>query len=350
MPFWSRPRFIIGMLCVCVFLAAGSAYAYLYFNARRIFNEQVSALTECQVRARIVRAVFPAGLLVQDLSIDGLLTCERARVTLDWASLLSRHIRVRTLELDTPVLVWEKTLSKPAGAPTANDLQAAVPSGRSSWRTSVILTQALIHNGVLKVVVKDDAGHESAVHVIDHIELRADNVPLTPRPQRTEFFIRCSLAKLNLPFVGHLLKIQGALNWAARDMDAQAQTIGDDGRVGLDVKLVSRQNDMVVMGTIKFAGDQPPEATGSKGGMIENVTLSALLSTRTDVQAGFSFKTKMDDLRVEKIHMSGLVTTGLNDPLSSGNIVAGLKAVEDELLKENSLSNMPVEKPGAVSK
>ncbi len=324
-----RPAAIAGIVVFCLVLVTGAAYAYLSLNARRIFNTHISSLTRRHIEARVVRAEFPARLVVEGLSIDGLLTCERALAAVDIFSLLGRDVRIGTLELNAPVLIWEQKLATPEGE-TSGFSKTASPKAAPS--KNVILSQLLIHDGILKVVMEKAAGgmHE---YVVDRIELRARNVALTDTPARTEFFVTASLVKLNVPFVGHFLKANGWLNWAAKDMDASAQVIDDNGKSGLDAKIFSRQNDMAVSGNVLFSGGQEPQAMGKKAGMVENVVLNLLMSTHSDIDMGFSFKTKMDHVDIGNVNLSGNITTGLNSSATSGNIVAGLKAAGEELLK-----------------
>jgi hypothetical protein len=197
---------------------------------------------------------------------------------------------------------------------------------------NVILSRVIVYDGVLKIVTKNEAG-VAREYVVDQVQLRARNVPLTDTSARTEFFLTSSLVKLDVPFVGNFLKGSGSLNWAAKDMDAVVQVMDDSGRVGLDAKIISRENDMTVSGNVTLAGSQEPQATGKKSGMVENVVLDLMLATNTDVAMGFSFKTKMNAVEIGTVSLSGHITTGLNSSGTSGSIVAGLKAAGEVLLK-----------------
>ncbi len=322
-----KPVMVSGIIVLCLVMVTGGFYAYLSLNARRIFNSQIGSLTQSRVQARVVRAQFPAGLLVEGLSIEGLLTCERARASVDVASLLGRDIRISTLELMRPVLTWER-----AAVQALTLVPVPGVALQDVSKKNVILAQLLVHDGILKVVTRNDAGVPQE-YVVDRIQLRARNVPLTDTPVRTEFFMTGSLVKLDVPFIGNFLKAGGWLNWAAKDMDATAQVMDDNGRVGLDANLASRQNDMTVFGNVILAGAQEPQATGKKSGMVENVVLNMMMSTNTDVEMGFSFRTKMGHVDIGTVNLSGHITTGLNSQATSGNIVAGLKAASEELFK-----------------
>jgi hypothetical protein len=323
-----KPVMVAGIVVICLVVVTGSLYAYLSLHARRIFNSQIGVLTQSRVQARVVRSAFPVGLIVEDLSIEGLLTCERAKMFVDITSLFGRDVHIRTLELTRPVLTWERSLSSSQEGEAALKVQP-VPAGSPK---NVILAQLLVHDGVLKVTTHNAAG-EVKERILDGIQLRARNVPLTDRPARTEFFLTSSLAKLDVPFVGNFLKAGGWFNWAAKDMDAAVQVTDDSGKVGVDAKVASRQNEMTVSGNVILAGAQEPQATGKKSGMVENVVLNMMMLTNTDVEMDFSFTTKMDRVDIGTVNLSGHITTGLNSHATSGNIVAGLKAAGEELLK-----------------
>ncbi len=330
-----RLRKKIAVICVVVFgsavVAAGGSYLYLSSNARQIFNSQASSLTQRRVEARVVKAEFPTRLVVEGLAVEGGLSCVRLSASIDIFSLFSRQIQIHTLVLDQPVVVWSPSLtvidSQPSAASSSNPGKHPVTTPRT-----VILAELIVRDGVLKFIGGGVAG-DGRVYEVDRIQLRAKDVPLTNTPARTEFFVTGSLAKLNAPFVGHFLKASGWVNWFARDMDAVAQAMDDDGRVGLDAKLSARQNDMAVSGRVRFTGEQGPQASGQKAGLVENVVLSALMATQTEIDAGFSFKTKMDRFEMGTVGLTGQITTGLNSNATSGNIVAGLKAAGQELLK-----------------
>ncbi len=333
-----RSRFaaVVAAVFLLMLLVSGAFYAYLAWNGRRIFNEQITALTRRHVEARSVQAVFPAWIIVSDLSIDDVLTCARARVLVDAASMFRGVRRINRLELEAPVIVWQRDVTRePAPLQAQGEAVPQERAARTAARTAepLVLGHLVVHNGVLKVQGNDGSGVKGE-YQFEHVQLQADNVLLTGTPGRTHFAVTASLAKLNVPFMGHFLKASGWFNWAARDMDAAAQVIDDDGRVSVDAKFASRQNDLTVFGTVKLAGDQQPQATGERAGLLENVVLGALGSTQTDIVADFSLRTKMDRVDPHVIKLSGHITTGLNSSVTSGNIVAGLKAASEELLKE----------------
>jgi hypothetical protein len=258
--------------------------------------------------------------------------CPQVRVVVDLLSFLGPDVRIAVLELDDPAVTWEQ----PATTDSATGTPVAIPgdlSVKSSSRArSVMLSNLLIRNGIF-TVKKADAQGVMQTYILDRVQLRMARFPLTDTAARTDFFLTASLMKLNVPFIGHFLKMDGWFNWHARDMEARAQVVDDDGRVGVDAKLSSRQNDLQVFGTLRLLADQGPQAVGKKMGLLEDVVLNTLTTTRTDIETNFSFKTKMDRPQLETVHLSGQITTGLNSYATSGNIVAGLEALGAELFK-----------------
>ena len=322
----SRPVRIIGVVIACFIFAVGLLYGYLSFNARCIFDAQASALTKRRVEARFVRAEFPFGMVVEGLSVEGILECSRVRVAMDIFSLLGHATRIRMIELDSPVVVWDPAASmsgasQAQGALSGDAAATAVPGGEAF--RPIILTELVIHDGVLKIVMRNAAG-ERRDYGVEQIRLYAQDVPLTAASVRTDFSLTASLAKMKVPFSGHLVKAQGWLNWAARDMDAAAQVMDDAGHAGLDVKFVSQHNDMKVSGTFNITGTKGSSSVNKNKKRVEDIVLGLLASTGKDIRAGFSFGTKMDDINLEAAGLSGDITTGLNSSPTSGNIVAGL--------------------------
>ncbi len=330
-----KPVAIAGIVVLCMALAAGSFYIYFRSNVRRIFNARISALTNYHVEARKIQAEFPSTFLIDGLSVEGVMECDRAKVSVDVLSLLGRDVRIRSIELNAPIVLLENKEVPVAPIMPRAALPAAVALSKVR---SVILSTLVVHDGIFKIRHLDAQGIER-VYVLDRVQLRASRVPLTDTPARTEFFLTASLLKLNVPFIGYFLKMDGWLNVHAYDMEARGQVVDDDGRIGLAVNLLSRQNDMQVSGTVRLTALQGPQAVGKKVGLMEDVVLSALTSTDTDLDVGFSFRTKMDHVKVEKVHLSGRITTGLNSLATSGNIVAGLEALGAELF------NMPASSP-----
>jgi len=327
---------VIALIILGALSIAGILW-YLSANGREVFIERVSSLTNRTVTLGAVRPVFPLGLELDDLAIEGLLTALHARVDVDVLALLRGELTFSSAKLVEPVLFLERgsdaTLMPPpsAGATQDGTPSPAAVSRPAAKRRPVVLKKLVIEGGVLSVRgVK--ANRE---WTIDKIAGVVENIPLTGTPVRTRLFLTASLARLDAPFVGHFLKAQGWVNWSARDMDVLAQAVDDAGRVGLDVKLVAKANDLLVDGKARFAGKKAKSADAKNTGTVEGAALGILSALGSDIDLGFSFHTQMDRFDVGQIALSGNVVTDLQTAGPSGNIVNNLKAIGDELMKQS---------------
>jgi hypothetical protein len=331
---------------VVIVLGALSIAGILWFlsvNGRAVFIDRVSSLTNRKVTLGAVRPVFPMGLELDDLAIEGLLTALHARVNVDVGALLLGELTFSSAKLVEPVLFLERgsdsVLKPPPPAGTTQDGVTLPAAARPpvAKRRPVVLKKLAIDGGVL--CVRDvKAGREWTV---DKIAGDVENVPLTGTPVRTKLFLTASLARMEAPFVGHFLKAKGWVNWAGRDMDVLAQVVDDTGRVGLDVKLVSKANDLLVDGKARFRSSHAKVAAAKSVGVVESAALGVLSALGTDIDVGFSFHTQMDRFDVGQISLSGNVVTDLQTQAPSGTIVSGLKAVGDELLKQGEPEAKP---------
>ena len=329
-----------------IVLGAVSIAGVLWFlsvNGRTVFIDRVSALTNRPVTLGAVRPVFPMGLVLDDLAIEGLLTALHARVNVDVMALLRGELTFSSAKLVEPVFFLERSdnaalkLPPPAGTTQDGTPPPVAAPQPATKRRPVVLKKLVIEGGVLSL--RDvKAGREWTV---DRIAGDVENIPLTGTPVRTKLFLTASLARLDVPFVGHFLKATGWVNWAARDMDVLAQAVDDAGRVGLDVKLVSKANDLLVEGKARFTGSHVKPAAGKNAGAVESAALGVLSALGTDIDVGFSFHTQMDRFDVGQIALSGNVVTDLQPGAPSGNIVNGLKSVGEELLKQGQPEAKP---------
>ncbi len=330
-------KVVLALIILAVFSVGGVLW-YLSLNGRAIFIARVSSLTNRKVSVGEVRALFPMGLELKALNIEGLLTVKEARLNVDPLALLGREINFASADLEEPVLFFERAGDAALGpAPTASLKSSApgqAPSEAVVRSRPMILQKLSLHNGA--VHVKDVKSEKE--WVIDKIQGDVDNIPLTNIPARTEVFLTASLSGLDAPFLGHFLKAKGWINWAARDMDVSLQAVDDDGRVGLDALLHSKANDLAVDGKARFSGSQQKQSNGKKNRNLENAVLGALDALMTDIDVGFAFHTKMDHFELAQISIAGNVVTGLQPGSTSGNIVEGLKSVGEELLRQGGPS------------
>lgn len=317
--------FLIASLAVCV-----GAFWFIAYKGRPLLLKELSALTHRDVSIGPIRIVFPLGLSLENIKISGLGMIPKAVVFLDVKESLQGRLILSSAELFAPLVnVDMASFSKAAEDVTAStDKKTDIPHTLSSDKITRVLPRLTIYDGVLMLQMPE-AGRTV---VIGHIAADVREVPLGDFSVHTTFKLTASLKQTDLPFLGHLAKIDGWLDWKARDMNAKLSVIDDDGRVGLSADLVSKSNDLSVSGKARIALGQQKQASGAKTRIIEDVVLGLFEATGTEVDSEFSFKTLMDKPVLGQIKLSGTITTGLNSSAVSGNIVGALKALGEQVL------------------
>lgn len=336
-------KILIGLVCFAVLVCVG-AYAVLYFYGRPMFNEQVGALTQRKVTVERINPVFPAGLELKGLNVEGLFKAGKIAASIELGPLFRGELVVAGVEVDQPeifiVRKEDSSLDLPAmpqaAAPADNkgtDVGAASTGSRTAEnrRKIIIIRKVTVRDGVFNL--KDVKSGKDLV--IDGIMADITNLPLGEVDTRTDFSMSAGLTRLDVPFVGSFAKVKGWLNWAGRDMEAFLQVMDDNGHEGLNLSLVSKDNDMEVKGKLNFNGKQQKRASGKRSGALENVVFGVLEATGTDISADISFKTSMDRFEIKPITLKGSVTkSGLQSETASGTIVDAFKSLGAELLKD----------------
>jgi hypothetical protein len=316
---------------------------FLHFNGRTVFIERVGSLTNRKVSLGAVRLALPLGLELDGLVIEGLLITSKARVYVDPWPLFWGQLTFSSARLETPAFFVERGINAALALPspdspaqTGAGTPVTAPRPKDNPRP-VVLKELVVENGVL--YLSDEKTQR--IWTIDKINGVVDNIPLTGSMMRTRLFVTASLARLDAPFIGQALKAKGWVNWAARDMDVVAQTANDAGQTGLNVRLVSKANDLLVDGRARLSGSRAREARGKDTGTVESAALGILSALAADIDVGFSFHTQMDRIDIGKVALSGNVATDLSPGDSSGHIVSDLKAVGEDLMKQGEAEKKP---------
>ena len=309
----------LGMVVVAL-----TAWIYLGFYAVPLFNEKISALTHRKVSIHAVYPAFPFSIVGKGLEIEGLGTIGKFRADVDWLVFFRRDVNIFSIRINDPAIVLER------GEGGAFRVTPGTPAVSASAHPEILFRRVFIHNGTVNL--RKNSGR---VLTIEKIEADLSNVPLSGQPVRTDFFAVASLAKLKIPFAGGSLKTQGWINWAARDMDAKAEVVNDDGLMRANVNLVSSKNDLLCEGKIFLAGGNRHHVKDEEAGVVQNVVRDVLESSQTDIDADFSFRTKMDHVEIGPVSLKGNITTGLNSSETSASIVQSLKAIGEQFLKED---------------
>ncbi len=321
--------FLIALLALCV-----GALWFIAYKGRPLLLNELRSITHRDVSIGSISIAFPGGLLLEQIEIKGLASVAKAVVLIDVREGLHGRLVFFSADVFSPKVNIDLTSPKVQKDEAAREDDKPVPSGRvlTQQKKARVLPRLNVHDGTLMF----QAPEAGRTWVVDKISAQLSDVPLGDMSQQTTFHVSASLQQMNVPFVGHLVKMNGSFNWQARDMEAALSVIDDDGRVGLDATLVSKNNDLLVSGKARLAIGQQKQASTVKTRMVEDVILGLLDATGTEVDSEFSFTTQMDNPKVGPIKLTGTITTGLNSSAVSGNIVGALKTLGAEILGPES--------------
>ena len=327
---------VLFVLLAVVVLMVGAGCFYLFYNGRQLISQQFERASGRPTTLESFRLFWPPALELGGVQVKGMLSCVRARLEFDQKALLGRKIAVTLLELDHPVFFLERTPEaelvfapfavgdSPASA--AKPLLPVPVSGVSS-----VAGKLLVREGEIRLHDQQGAGE----WILSGVNAQAFHWPLSPADVKTDFSLTASLAQMDLPFLGSFVKGRGWINFFSKDMDAVLQTIDDNGHESLDVHLLAQANDLAVSGKVRLNGKQQKQSSGAKAGPVENVVLSLLEASETEIEADISFTTRLDRFEVGPVKFKGKVKTGLQSDGSSGNIVDALKELGAALLKDD---------------
>ena len=313
------------------------AFLFVSVKGRGLVVAELETVTGRKVTLGAVHPGFPVGLILKDLRIEGLARIPMARITVHLHALLGGHLEIASIELRSPEINIVLPAPVQSASPASGGSKAALVSVKpvvGEGKRSPLIDLVVVNDGTIMI----QAPSTGKTWILEKVQAHLWHPVFDGTPIRTDFVVGASLAKLNVPFVGHLAKAKGWVNWAARDMQANVEALDEEGHVGLSATLTSHADDCEVKGRALLASTQEVQATAKRSKMIEAAVLDLLGSSQTDLAVDFSFHTPLDHFEVGRVNISGNITTGLQTEEISGNIVGGLKAAGARLLDKDKAS------------
>lgn len=298
-----------------------TCFIVIRFNGKSLIESRASAILKRPVTVGEASFIFPNGVHLKDLNVEGLLFAPDAQARFSLTAFLDKNFELDEVRLDGPVLTLHRTKDNQivwGGHHEAEDVPAksadAAPSaGETGIKTAI--RSLNVFKGQIHFPGHEDEGAPSvSVH---NVQLSAKNVPLSGQPADTSFDCTGKIAGDGLPLAGDEVKGNGIINWPLRNMDADFSFLNPDGKADLEVKLNSRNNEMMVKGHLKTATVfDSKKQNGSSG---ENILLEALDQSKMALDMEFSFPTRMDRWELRNIEFSG----NLNASIGGENSISG---------------------------
>lgn len=296
-------------LFVLLAFAVLALYLFVESNGKMFLEQRMSATLGRQVATSQVRFVFPVGLRLDDLAIEGIMSVKEARVYLSFPVVFGRTFFISHVILKEPQIMVHKTPAETKAADPVSGKTEDIPAAGSAkalehWE--VVVDELDIQNGKLNY---QDTSHEKTFAMeISGLQLKARSVAYPLRSVNTSFNIAGIVLGDEIPFSGSRAEADGWINWKDRNMDAQLVVKEASGTIGLSADLKAKSNDLAITGNANIDNltAKPAKKEGDSYTM-ESFFLDALQGSGIKLEAAFSIKTKLDDFEVSSISFSGNV-------------------------------------------
>lgn len=296
---------LISLVFLVLLLFFSIAFIWVAYNGKTFIESRAGVLFRRPVTVEEVGFVLPLGVRITNLNVSGLLLSPEALIHFGWNALLGGAVELREVALTKPVLTLHRAIDNRILWMPDETVQDAAPevSPNTADKNGFKAVVRLLTVDGGKIILSGHDDQKALDLFIEDVQLTAKNVPLSGQSQDATFDLKGKFIGEDIPFSGKTVKAGGTVNWPARNMDAKVLVMNDQNNSDLEVRLTSRNNDMMVEGRVKsakaFQTGHPEDAS------FGNVLLGAVNASGMGLEMNFSFPTKMDRWELRNIEFSG---------------------------------------------
>ena len=304
-----RKILFAGLILAIVFFI--SLFLVIRFQGKAFILKKAQAVFNRPVSVDEVNYVFPAGIQLENLNIQGLLFAESARIDAGPGLLRDGEITLDQVTLKEAVLTlhMDKDNHIHWKEEPVSGTVAALAANAAHHQKAVIRDLSVIQGKIIF------PGHEqaSAVEVyLTDITIAAQNVPLTGQPADTLFNISGRFLDGQPQTAGNAFKAAGSFNWSKRNLLADATVDGWRDQFDVDLKAASVNNDMTVQGHMKSRKEAADKA-GDNGNDSTDLLKNLMKNSSLAVDMNFAFAMKMDRWELRNVDFSGNLSASKKD-------------------------------------
>lgn len=312
-------------LIFLIFVCITVCYIYVRLNGQQMVTAKLSEAFDREVTMEDIHFLFPSGLRILDLNIQGMMKIKDVQIQMGIPDLVHKRLRFLFMSLADPEITLvrnadssvvfgdPKTKRHPAGPaappPVVEKPPTPVdPADKSIRPLSFIVDYLVVNRGQINF---SDFSRQRDFHLtLQDINLKGQNAAYPILDVNTKFDLTATVKKEDMPLSGSRVVSRGVFNLVSKNMDAKIQVIETDGTEGLSTILQSKNNDMLVKGKLQISNlvskikNEPPSP---KEASFKDLIFTALQSSGVEIVADFHFKTKMDDFQPEEISFVGNV-------------------------------------------
>ena len=351
-------RIFIWLFVIMAFVVLGF-YVFVKVSGKQFVEQRLSEIFRREVQTADVRFIFPLGLRLDRLDIQGFFRAKEIRLQMRFPIVLGKQIFIAGMRIEEPFMVMQRTKTSQliiqesavgispssSAAPAAEDVQrmAAQGSPEPSGETlSLVIDDIQIHNGQLQFI---DYSKEKPLDLtLERIQLKAQPLAYPMRSLNTKFNFSAFMASEDIPFSGSHVRSQGWINWWERNLDGVVEILEPNGMVGLSADLKAQHNDLLVKGKINmnYLGKKANNADKQDSFSVEDFIVKALKESSLEINANFAVRTQLDNFELSSISFSGSIGSPENGALKENLKSIGQKFEEfgKKLIEKESPQNV----------
>jgi len=350
---------ILRWIIIICFVLFGLLFVFveftIKFHGKEIIVHSLNEAFDRQTTLNKVRYIFPSAIFIEHVEVPAAFSAKGAKITLDFPNSVSqRKLVLREVLLIDPQFYVEKrpgpryvwgvfASGKFSGGPgtghnfgessMTNISDCFKPPEDDPGKDETVkkdqkqeedlfidlmdplgqVSSLGISVDFLKVIegivhfVDYSQGEERAVKVdFEDIFLRVQKFVLPPRFIKTNIDCTGVISGEGFFLDQSWFEASGSVNLKAKNMKMQLKVIDPNGVINLFTKMNAINNDMSVDGKFSIKGSLSEDKLDSfQASSFGDFLMVAVQKSRMDVDLDFSFKTKMDDFKIEKVNISG---------------------------------------------
>jgi len=314
----SIARLIIILLLIGAILFAGVT-VYLRYFGKDLLQNKLTETFQRKIEVGSLYYRFPFGCAAYNIRVENLGQVRKIKALFSLGSLFKKEVEVNYLSFTNPLIVVKKKkiLSDEQELPQTGENFVHPKSPQGTTDTDGFLNAIMPQD--VSIRIKNLFIYDGSIHFkgyaqsgssfqLDEVYLKAGNIFLPLKNVFTTYELHAQVSAGNTKISASNLESRGWVNLQKKDLENTLEIIDAEGNAGLKASMIANNNDMTVEGEVRaqdllLALQGQEEASTSMSA--NELIFSALNSLGLDMEARFSFETKMDDFKIENIAFSG---------------------------------------------
>lgn len=308
-----RKILFAGSIIAIVFFI--SLFVLIRFQGKAFILKKAEAVFNRPLAFDDIQYVFPLGIRLSNLNIDGLLFAGRVELLCTPGLLGTTELSIDEVTLEEAVLTLHRDKDNhilwqgDADVLKKSGQNAVSAPARPVERSRAIIRNLRVNNGR---IISPGHEQEDAVGVyLTDVAIDAKNVPLSGQEMDTVFKLSGKVLDNRSAATGNDFKGEGWVNWPKRNMQADVSVSRWRDQFDVDLKAVSVNNDMKVSGHMISRKD--PEVAAAPEGQPADLLSGLIKNSSLAMDMTFAFTMKMDRWELRNIDFSGNLSASKKD-------------------------------------